>query len=53
MSEEIYKKLYYRAFNRLTDLNEEIKSIQRELEELYLQLNEEEEEKKNRKKGQT
>ena len=37
---EIYKKLYYHAFNRLTDLTKEIQKLQAELEELYLELEE-------------
>lgn len=41
MENETYKKLYYRAFNRLTDLTKEIESIQAELEEMYLQAEEE------------
>ncbi len=32
-----YKQLYYHLFNRLTDLTEEIKHIQQEAEELFLQ----------------
>ena len=32
MENETYKKLYYHAFNRLTDLAKEIESIQTELE---------------------
>ena len=38
---EPYKKLYYHAFNRLTDLTKEIQLLQSELEELYLKLTEE------------
>lgn len=41
MENEIYKDLYYRAFNRLTDLGKEIESIQAELEEMYLQSTDE------------
>lgn len=41
MENETCKKLYYRAFNRLTDLTKEIESIQAELEEIYLQAEEE------------
>lgn len=37
MENETYKKLYYHAFNRLTDLAKEIESIQTELEEMYLE----------------
>lgn len=40
MKNETYKKLYYRAFNRLTDLKEEIEKIQAELEEMYLESEE-------------
>lgn len=36
MENEIYKKLYLHAFNRLTDLQKEIQQLQIELEELYL-----------------
>lgn len=36
MENETYKELYYRAFNRLTDLGKEIESIQAELEEMCL-----------------
>ena len=43
MEEEIYKKLYYRAFNCLTELNEEIQTMQHDLEELYIQLQEKKE----------
>ena len=38
MEEEIYKKLYYHAFNRYTELTKQIQEIQQELEELYLYL---------------
>lgn len=41
MENETYKELYYRAFNRLTDLGKEIESIQAELEEMYLQSTDE------------
>lgn len=41
MENETYKELYYRAFNRLTDLSKEIESIQAELEEMYLQSTDE------------
>lgn len=40
MENETYKKLYYCAFNRLTDLKEEIEKIQTELEEMYLESEE-------------
>lgn len=38
MENESYKKLYYRAFNHLTDLSKEIQRMQSELEELYLEF---------------
>ena len=41
MENETYKELYYRAFNRLTDLSKEIESIQAELEEMYLRSTDE------------
>lgn len=41
MENETYKELYYRAFNRLTDLGKEIESIQAELEEMYLRSTDE------------
>ena len=43
MKDEIYKKLYFRAFNDLTQLIEQAKQIQQDLEELYLELSEEDE----------
>ena len=36
-----YKQLYYHLFNRLTDLSEEIKRIQQEAEENFLQMTDE------------
>lgn len=39
MEVELYKKLYYHAFNRLTDLAKEIEQVQQELEEMYLEQN--------------
>lgn len=33
-----YKKLYFMLFNKLTDLSEEIATIQQQAEELYLEL---------------
>ena len=36
-----YKQLYYHLFNRLTDLSEEIKQIQQEAEEQFLQMSDE------------
>lgn len=38
---DIYKKLYFHAFNRYTQLVEQAQSAQKELEELYLLLTEE------------
>ena len=40
MENEMYKKLYYHAFNRLTDLAKEIERTQNELEEMYLETGE-------------
>lgn len=40
MENESYKKLYYHAFNRLTDLSKEIQKVQTELEEMYLEMGE-------------
>lgn len=40
MENESYKKLYYHAFNRLTDLAKEIERTQNELEEMYLEAGE-------------
>lgn len=40
MENETYRKLYYRAFNHLTDLSKEIEQIQTELEEMYLEFEE-------------
>ena len=37
---EVYKTLYFRAFNRYTELIEQAQAAQKELEELYLQLTE-------------
>lgn len=37
-----YKQLYYMLFNKLTDLSEEIKRIQQDAEERFLQMDEEE-----------
>lgn len=31
-----YKKLYFSLFNKLTDLNEKIAEIQKEMEEQYI-----------------
>ena len=38
---DIYKKLYFHAFNRYTELVEQAQSAQKELEEMYLSLTEE------------
>ena len=43
MEQEIYKKLYYHAFNRYTQLLKQVQQIQQALEELYLCLEEEDE----------
>ncbi len=43
MEQEMYKKLYFRAFNDLVRLTEQAQKMQQELEELYLQLSEEDE----------
>ncbi len=43
MEQEIYKKLYYHAFNRYTELLEQVQKVQQELEELYLCMEEGEE----------
>ena len=42
---EIYKRLYYHAFNRYTQLLEQVQQIQQELEELYLVMGECDEER--------
>ena len=44
MEENIYKQLYFHAFNRYTELLERVQEVQKELEELYLLLSEEEQE---------
>lgn len=36
MENETYKTLYLHAFNRMTDLIQEIQRMQAELEEMYL-----------------
>ena len=38
LDEAHYRTLYYHAFNRLTDLIQEIQTVQAELEEMYLQM---------------
>ena len=40
MEENIYKKLYYHAFNRYTELLEQVQKVQQELEEMYLEAEE-------------
>ena len=34
-----YKQLYFKLFNKLTDISEEIKKIQAETEDLFLEMN--------------
>lgn len=36
-----YKQMYFKLFNKLTDIADEIKQIQVEAEELFLESNEE------------
>ena len=36
-----YKQLYFKLFNKLTDISEEIKQIQAEAEELFLDADDE------------
>ena len=31
-----YKEMYYHVFNKLTDLTDEIKELQNQLEEMYI-----------------
>jgi len=38
---DIYKKLYFHAFNRYTELVEQAQSAQKKLEEMYISLTEE------------
>lgn len=40
MEENIYKKLYYHAFNRYTELLEQVEKVQQELEQMYLESDE-------------
>lgn len=40
MEENIYKKLYYHAFNRYTALLEQVEKVQQELEQIYLESDE-------------
>ena len=39
-----YKKMYYTLFNKITDVIEELKEVQCEVEELYIESCEEEDE---------
>ena len=41
MEEDIYKKLYYHAFNRYTELLELVQQIQQEWEQMYLEADKE------------
>ena len=34
-----YKQLYFKLFNKLTDIAEEIKQIQAEAEDLFVEMN--------------
>ena len=36
-----YKQLYFKLFNKLTDIAEEIRQIQSEAEDLFLEMNDE------------
>jgi len=38
-----YKEMYYQIFNKLTDIMEEIKNVQLEMEEKYMKSESEEE----------
>jgi len=38
-----YKEMYYQIFNKLTDIMEEIKNLQLEMEEKYMKSESEEE----------
>ena len=38
---ELYKEMYYKMFNRITDVIEEMKQLQIELEEMYVNGGEE------------
>jgi len=40
----VYVKKYFYVFNKLTDLNEEIKKLQCQMEEMYVSAEEEAEE---------
>lgn len=44
MEQEMYKKLYFRAFNKLVQLTGQAQKMQQELEELHLQLSDEDDE---------
>lgn len=35
-----YKEMYYQLFNKITDIIEELKNIQREMEEKYIETEE-------------
>ena len=39
-----YKRLYYELFNKLTDIIEELKEIQSQMEEKYIEVNDNKEE---------
>jgi len=38
-----YKEMYYQIFNKLTDIMEEIKNVQLEMEELFIKSESDEE----------
>lgn len=38
----LYQEMYYRLFNRITDMIEELQAIQQEAEEMYISYMEEE-----------
>ena len=38
-----YKDMYFHIFNKLTDLTEEIKELQRQMEEMYINSEEDKE----------
>lgn len=42
MDDSDYKKMYYRLFNKMSDLIEEIKTAQQETEEMFISQREEE-----------
>ncbi len=37
-----YKKMYFRLFNKITDIIEELQTIQQETEEIYIETAEDE-----------